>query len=52
MTYNQRETAREIRLWIRDIIVPAMGLVIISPKAREFMSEKVDALKHRLTKKA
>ena len=38
MTYKQIETSREIRLWIKDVIVPAtvfVGTLLCIPETRE-----------------
>lgn len=54
MNYKQIETSREIRLWIRDIIAPAVigGAVIFSnPDARNWVKEKAQNIKYFINKK-
>ena len=48
MTHKQRETAREIRLWIGQIIVPAFTAVIMLfniPGVREAVAAKAEKIK-------
>lgn len=48
MTYRQCETSREIRLWIRDVIVPAtVGVVTLLqiPSVRDAAEHKIDEIK-------
>ena len=40
MTYKQIEASREIRLWITQIVVPAIGIAMLFPEAREFVANK------------
>lgn len=54
MNYKQIETSREIRLWIKDIIVPAVigGAVIFSnPDARNWAKEKGQNIKFAINQK-
>lgn len=54
MNYKQIETSREIRLWIKDIIVPAFigGAVIFSnPDARNWAKEKGQNIKFAINQK-
>lgn len=54
MNYKQIETSREIRLWIKDIIVPAAigGAVIFSnPDARNWVKEKGQNIKFAINQK-
>lgn len=52
MTYKQIETSREVRLWITQVIVPAMGmataLVATVPEFREAVVTKAKDVKDRL----
>lgn len=44
------EKAREVRLWIRDIIFPVTlfsGLVLSNPNVRAFIREKKDNIKRK-----
>ena len=48
MTWKQIETAREVRLWLGQIIIPltAMtGVVLANPNARRYVRRKVGAAK-------
>lgn len=40
MSYKNIETSREIRLWIGQIIVPAVGLALAIPESREYLKSK------------
>lgn len=51
MTYKQIEQAREIRLWIRDILVPATlaaTTVLSIPEVRQAVSAKVTEIKNKV----
>lgn len=51
MTYKQIEQAREIRLWIRDILVPATlaaTTVLSIPEVREVVSTKATEIKNKV----
>lgn len=51
MTYKQIEQAREIRLWIRDILVPATlatTTVLSIPEVREAVSAKATEIKNKV----
>ena len=51
MTYKQIEQAREIRLWIRDILVPATlaaTTVLSIPEVREAVSAKANEIKNEV----
>lgn len=48
MKYKHIEASREARLWIGQVIVPAIGtamLVLSNPRAREWASEKASGVK-------
>ena len=45
MTYKQIEASREARLWIGQIIVPAVGLALAFPEARDWVKEKIEDVK-------
>lgn len=46
------DAMREVRLWIGQVIVPAMALVMaVSPEARESVAEKVRNMKERISNK-
>ena len=51
MTYKQIEQAREVRLWIRDILVPATlaaTTVLSIPEVREAVSAKATEIKNKV----
>lgn len=51
MTYKQIEQAREIRLWIRDILVPATlaaTTVLSIPEVREAVLAKATEIKNEV----
>ena len=52
MTYKQIETSREVRLWITQVIVPAMGmataLVATVPEFREAVVTKAKDVTNRI----
>lgn len=54
MTYRQRETAREIRLWIGQVIVPAVvgiaGLMTVHPEIKDKAKIQVNRIKNKLKK--
>lgn len=45
------DTMREVRLWIRDIIIPAAGIVVLIPETRKAVVNKVKELKSNIEKK-
>ena len=54
MTFKQIETSREIRLWIAQIIVPAItaGAIAMSvPEVRHAVVEKASSLKETIRNK-
>lgn len=56
MTYKQIEASREARLWIGQVIVPAVttvGLLIASsPEVRQWCGDKVRDIKKSIKKKS
>lgn len=53
MTYKQIEASRERRLWIGQVIVPAIafvGTTLANPDVRNYLNEKVDKAKRFLKK--
>lgn len=53
MTYKQIEASREIRLWIGQVIVPAItGSIILMqiPGVRESVSNVKDRIKYKFRK--
>lgn len=52
MTYKQIEASRETRLWIGQVIVPAMALIMaVSPEARQAVSQKAVRIKQAIKDK-
>lgn len=54
MTWKQIETAREVRLWIGQVIVPTasiVGLIMANPRSRAYVSEKFSKAKTFVKKK-
>ena len=54
MTNRQIETSREIRLWIRDIIVPSIGVgatvLWLHPEIKDNIKTKIDEVKSKIKK--
>ena len=51
MTHKQIEMCREIRLWIRDIIVPTATVAVTMmtvPEVREAVAAKADEVKRSI----
>ena len=51
MTYKQIEAAREVRLWIGQIIVPAVTLAVTTlaiPEVRQAVAAKADQVKNKI----
>lgn len=54
MTYKQIEASREARLWIGQVIVPAIGVtaaVMSNPEIRQAASAKLESIKEKLRRK-
>lgn len=53
MKYKHIEAAREVRLWIAQIIVPAaiaVGSMMTVPEVRQMVAEKANEIKNRSKK--
>ena len=54
MTNRQIETSREIRLWIRDIIVPSIGVgatvLWLHPEIKDNIKTKINEIKSKFKK--
>ncbi len=51
MTYKQIEASRELRLWIGQVIVPAVtmsAVVLANPDVRRAVSEKIESVKQKI----
>lgn len=55
MTYKQIEASREVRLWITQVIVPAVAtavaVVATVPEIREVATAKFEKVKNRIKRK-
>lgn len=54
MTYKKIEAAREVRLWIGQIIVPAATVAITAmtiPEVRQMIAAKADSVKYKIKSK-
>ena len=51
MTYKQLEASREARLWLGQIILPAVGIVLMVPEAREAVTNKFKSVKSKIETK-
>lgn len=51
MTYKQIEASREARLWIGQVIIPAVtcaAIAMSNPNVREFTSDKFQKIKSKV----
>ena len=49
MNNRHIETSREIRLWLGQIIIPAVtAVLVVSPEAREWTRTKLDNMVKRI----
>lgn len=52
MTWKQLEASREARLWIGQVIIPAMvGVMAVSPEARQKVKTKYVQVKNTIRRK-
>lgn len=54
MTYKQIEASREIRLWIGQVIIPAIaagGLILSNPEVRKTIKQKKEDVKNSIKNK-
>ena len=52
MTWKQLEASREARLWIGQVIVPAVvGIMAVSPEARQTVKAKYVQVKNTIRRK-
>ena len=55
MKHKHIEAAREVRLWIRDIIVPVASVAtttLLIPEVREAIAAKAKKCKYKIAKKS
>ena len=54
MTWKQIETSREVRLWVKEIVVPVVGFAastLLIPEVREAVAAKAGEVKEKINKK-
>lgn len=52
MTWKQIEASREARLWIGQVIIPAVvGVMAVSPEARQTVKAKYAQVKNTIRRK-
>ena len=54
LTYKQLEASREARLWIGQVIVPAIGVtaaIFSNPQVRQTAADKINSIKRKLKSK-
>ena len=54
MTYKQIEASREARLWIGQVILPAIGggvALMANPNFRDFVTSKYEDVKFKVQQK-
>ena len=52
MTWKQLEASREARLWIGQVIIPAVvGVMAVSPEARQMVKTKYVQVKNVIRRK-
>lgn len=55
MTTTQKlDMSREVRLWIRDIVVPAAGVAVAAlsiPEVRDMVNDKVKDIRNNIERK-
>lgn len=54
MSYKDIEKSREIRLWIGQVIIPAVGgsiFLLSNPNTRKWINDKVNTIKGKFHKK-
>lgn len=51
MTHKQIDASREIRLWITQVIIPAFGVAMMIPEAREKVVAKAKEVTEKIKRK-
>lgn len=51
MTRKQIDASRELRLWITQVIIPAFGVTMMIPEAREAVVTKAKEVKDKIKSK-
>lgn len=52
MTRRQIDASREARLWITQVIIPAFGIAMMIPEARDAVVAKAKEVKDRIVNKS
>lgn len=52
MTRRQIDASREARLWITQVIIPAFGVAMMIPEAREAVVAKAKEVKDKIMSKS
>lgn len=45
LKYKHVEAAREVRLWLAQIVIPTVGVLALSPEARQIVADLLGKLK-------
>ena len=51
MTRKQIDASRELRLWITQVVIPAFGVAMMIPEAREAVVTKAREVKDKIKSK-
>ena len=51
MTYKQIEASREVRVWVGQVILPALSFSMAFPEVRQAAARKAKDIKDKLTRK-
>ena len=51
MTRRQIDAGREVRLWITQVIIPAFGIAMMIPEARNAVVAKFNEVKEKIKSK-
>ena len=48
MTYKHIEASREVRLWVTQVILPAVGIAMLFPEVRKTVVDKAKDVKNQI----
>lgn len=51
MTRRQIDASRELRLWVTQVVIPAFGVAMMIPEAREAVVTKAKEVKEKIKQK-
>lgn len=51
LKYKHIEAAREVRLWVAQVIVPVAGVMAMSPEARQAAAQMLNGAKNFINRK-